>query len=36
MKKPDSRFWFVRKDKKKDKSKFVTKSIGIIVTNIFL
>ena len=31
----DSCFWFVRKEKKDDKSGFVIKSVGIIVMVIF-
>ena len=33
--KPNSCFWFVRMDKKGDKSEFVTESVGIIVTIYF-
>ena len=34
--KPDSCFWFVKKGQKEDKSEFITKSVGIIVTVIFM
>ena len=34
--KPDSCFWFVRKEKKEDTSKFLSKSVGIIVTIILM